>query len=64
MGTWSVPSLFLISTRPFRIDYVADCSTTRRSATEKNEMSGDGTAPYMAVGAQSSRTLKFGIVLV
>ena len=38
-------SWFLISTRPFRKDYVAACSTARRSVTEKNEMSGHGTLP-------------------
>ena len=38
-------SWFLIVAKVFRNDYVAVCSTARRSAAEKNELGGYVTVP-------------------
>ena len=54
-------SRFLISAETFQNDYVADCSTALRTATEKNEMSGYTTVPvgpnwYGLVGQRAGLT--------
>ena len=49
-------SWFLILTEAFRNSYIAACSTARRSATEKNEMSNYGTVPCLADMTQRSST--------
>ena len=58
------PSAFLISTRSFLIlaegfrkDYVAACSTTFRSASEKNEFGGYVTVSCRSKMTQRSRTV-------
>ena len=62
-GTRLVTSSFLISTswflilaEAFRHNYIAACSTARRSVTERNEMSGQGTVPCLAKISQHSST--------
>ena len=47
---------FLIFAKAFRNSYVTDCSIARRSAAEKKELSGYGTAPFLAKKAQHSST--------
>ena len=54
-GTKLVPSSFLVFTSWFLIlakafgnGYVVACSTARRSAAEKNEMSDHGAVPFLA----------------
>ena len=47
---------FLILAKAFRNDYVAACSTARRSATEKNELGGYVTVPCLSKFTQHKST--------
>ena len=47
---------FLILTKAFRNDYVAACSTARRSAIEKNETGGYVTFPCLSKLTQHNST--------
>ena len=49
-------SRFLILAEAFRNDHVAACSTALRSATDKNEMGGYVTVPYLSELTQRSST--------
>ena len=53
---------FLILAKAFQNDYVAACSTARRSATEKNELGSYVTVPCLSKMTQHNSTadwLKF-----
>ena len=54
-------SRFLILAEAFRNDYVAACSTALRSATEKNELSGYVTVPFLSKMTQHSTTQRIGL---
>ena len=47
---------FLILAKVFQNDYVAACSTARRSATEKNELGGYVTAQFSSKMTQHNST--------
>ena len=50
-------SWFLILAAAFRNDHVAACSTSRCSATEKNEMGGNVTVPFSSKMTQCNSTV-------